>query len=141
MTTRVLIINPHGNSWGVKVRSFIESTGQVGETAPILLGDGQRQDSWISRGQGLVITEIEKSELPPMDRPLSVAERMAGVGFNPGQRADVANCKDGYAERIAEMISLREHSPDPEVKRLASIAITSLQTAQMFAVKAITWGA
>jgi hypothetical protein len=35
---------------------------------------------------------------------------------------------------------LRLQSDDPEVKRMASVAITEAQTAQMWAIKAITWG-
>lgn len=34
---------------------------------------------------------------------------------------------------------LRQLTEDPEVKRMASVAITEAQTAQMWAVKAITW--
>ena len=37
------------------------------------------------------------------------------------------------------MNDLRNVTTDNEVKRMASVAITELQTAQMWAVKAITW--
>ena len=33
----------------------------------------------------------------------------------------------------------REYTNDDEVKRMLSIAITELQSAQMWAVKAVTW--
>jgi hypothetical protein len=50
---------------------------------------------------------------PAEGRELSYGEKAVGLGFNPGA--------------------------NPEVKRMASVAITELQTAQMWAVKAITW--
>jgi len=37
------------------------------------------------------------------------------------------------------MNELRTNTTSPEVKRLASVAITEAQTAQMWAVKALTW--
>ena len=37
------------------------------------------------------------------------------------------------------MDELRQTTADPEVKRMASLAITDAQTAQMWAVKALTW--
>jgi hypothetical protein len=37
------------------------------------------------------------------------------------------------------MNALRNSSDNPDVKRMASVAITEAQTAQMWAVKAITW--
>lgn len=38
-----------------------------------------------------------------------------------------------------QMNDLRTSSSSPEVKRMASVAITEMQTAQMWAVKALTW--
>jgi hypothetical protein len=43
------------------------------------------------------------------------------------------------AAAIDQMNNFRTNSEDPEQKRLASIAITELQGAQMWAVKALTW--
>ncbi|WP_445438673.1 Acb2/Tad1 domain-containing protein [Dyadobacter fermentans] len=37
------------------------------------------------------------------------------------------------------MSELRSTTESAEVRRLASVAITELQTAQMWAVKALTW--
>jgi hypothetical protein len=37
------------------------------------------------------------------------------------------------------MNNLREKTSSQEVKRMCSIAITELQTAQMWSVKSITW--
>jgi hypothetical protein len=40
---------------------------------------------------------------------------------------------------IDEIHELRTNQPDAEIARMASIAITEIQTGQMWAVKAATW--
>ena len=74
------------------------------------------------------------------ERDLSFGEKAVGITFNPGSSHEVAKCKKEFADVIDRMNYLRIQSEDPEVKRMASIAITEAQTAQMWAVKAITWG-
>ena len=74
------------------------------------------------------------------NKELSFGEKLVGINFNPSQNHEVYNCKKEFADVIDRMNYLREQSQDPEVKRMASIAITEAQTAQMWAVKAITWG-
>jgi hypothetical protein len=71
---------------------------------------------------------------------LTFGERAIGKSFNPSNNLDVEFFKDHYAKIIDELNGMREASNDPEVKRLASVAITEAQTAQMWAVKAATWG-
>lgn len=71
--------------------------------------------------------------------PQTYGEQAVGLSFNPGGREDVTNCKTGFAALIDQMHDLRTHSENPEQKRLASVAITELQGAQMWAVKALTW--
>lgn len=73
------------------------------------------------------------------DRPLTPGEKAVGLTFNPGGREDVDACKRGFAAEIDRMHQLRENTDDQEQARLASIAITELQGAQMWAVKALTW--
>jgi hypothetical protein len=80
---------------------------------------------------------MESDTVP--NRPLSFGEKAVGITFNPGQSHEVHKCKKEFADVIDRMNYLREQSFDPEVKRMASIAITEAQTAQMWAVKAITW--
>ena len=72
-------------------------------------------------------------------RPLSFGEKAVGLSFNPGGSHEVDKCKKEFADVIDRMNYLRERSDNPEVKRMASVAITEAQTAQMWAVKAITW--
>jgi hypothetical protein len=72
-------------------------------------------------------------------RDLSFGEKAVGISFNPSSSHEVNKCKKEFADVIDRMNYLRLQSDDAEVKRMASIAITEAQTAQMWAVKAITW--
>lgn len=72
-------------------------------------------------------------------RELTYGERAVGLTFNPSGDDAVANCKKEYATVIDRMNNLRNETSDPEVKRMCSVAITEAQTAQMWAVKALTW--
>lgn len=72
-------------------------------------------------------------------REMTFGEKAVGLTFNPGGNADVDACKREFAAVIDRMNNFRSTSDNPEVKRMASVAITEAQTAQMWAVKAITW--
>lgn len=73
-------------------------------------------------------------------RGLTFGEKAVGLTFNPSGDSAVTTIKKYYAQIIDDMNSLRsDPSASPESKRLFSIAITEAQTAQMWAVKAITW--
>jgi hypothetical protein len=72
-------------------------------------------------------------------RELTYGEKAVGLTFNPSNDDSVAQCKAEFACVIDRMNILRMTSSNDEVKRMASIAITEAQTAQMWAVKAITW--
>lgn len=71
---------------------------------------------------------------------LTFGQKACGVGFNPGGREDVDLIKRKFAELVD---LLNEHrlfdDSSPEARRMLSIAITEAQTAQMWAVKAVTW--
>lgn len=66
-------------------------------------------------------------------------QKAVGTSFNPSGDDAVARCKAQFAACIDTMNDLRNSTTDTEVKRMASVAITEAQTAQMWAVKAITW--
>ena len=66
-------------------------------------------------------------------------EKAVELTFHPHNNDDVHKCKRAFASIIDNMNHLREITKNAEVKRMASIAITEAQTAQMWAVKAITW--
>lgn len=66
-------------------------------------------------------------------------QKAVGLAFNPSGDDAVSKCKQIFAEAIDQMHELRSSSDSNEVKRMASVAITEAQAAQMWAVKAITW--
>lgn len=70
---------------------------------------------------------------------LTFGQKAVGLSFNPSGTDAVYECKQGFADVIDQMNDLREQSDNPEVKRMAALAITYAQTAQMWAVKALTW--
>ena len=70
---------------------------------------------------------------------MTYGEKAVGLTFNPSNDDAVAQCKQEFAAVIDRMNDLRNQTDNAEVKRMTSIAITEAQTAQMWAVKAITW--
>lgn len=73
-------------------------------------------------------------------RELTYGEKAVGLTFNQSGDSAVKTIKGYYAQIIDDMNSLRsDPNATAEQKRLYSIAITEAQTAQMWAVKAITW--
>jgi len=77
------------------------------------------------------------------ERELTYGEKAVGLTFNPSEGSEigdhVASIKSLAAQFIDTCHNLRERSDNPEVKRMYSVAITEAQTAQMWAVKAVTW--
>lgn len=72
-------------------------------------------------------------------RELTYGEKAVGIKFNPSGEGIVDSTKQNIATIIDALDTCRSETEDGEQKRLASIAITELQTAQMWAVKAFTW--
>lgn len=72
---------------------------------------------------------------------LTFGQMAVGASFNPSGSDAVNNCKQLFAACIDQMHALRETTESADVKRMASVAITEAQTAQMWAVKALTWRA
>ena len=72
-------------------------------------------------------------------REMTFGEQAVGLKFNPGGDPAVAECKAEFAKVIDRMHALRVATLSMEVARMASVAITEAQTAQMWAVKALTW--
>lgn len=73
-------------------------------------------------------------------RELTFGKEAVGISFNPSQDPLVRELKMEYARVIDRLHRLRGMTEDQEVKRLCSVAITEAQGAQMWAVKAATWG-
>lgn len=73
-------------------------------------------------------------------RSLTFGEKAVGLTFNPSGDADVQEVKQIFAELIDKLALARAvDGISPDKARLFSVAITEAQTAQMWAVKAITW--
>lgn len=65
-------------------------------------------------------------------------QKAVGLSFNPGGNPAVNAYKQSFASVIDSLYELRNAATDAETHHLASVAITQAQTAQMWAVKAIT---
>lgn len=72
--------------------------------------------------------------------PLDFGQRAVGISFNPSQHPLVNDIKVASAELINLLNNARASTADPDEKRMYSVAITEAQTAQMWGVKAATWG-
>lgn len=70
---------------------------------------------------------------------LTYGQRAVGLTFNPSGNSAVQAIKEAYAHIIDNLNDARALTEDGEQKRLYSVAITEAQTAQMWAVKALTW--
>jgi hypothetical protein len=139
MTTQVIVKSPRPNHLAVKVEA-LDPTDYDRVFSTEVLGDGDSTARfYVHSGSMLRITEVPKEDVLPSARELTFGEKAVGQNLNPSGDAAVANCKDEFAVVIDRMHRLRDNTNDPEVKRMASIAITEAQTAQMWAVKALTW--
>jgi hypothetical protein len=73
------------------------------------------------------------------EREMTFGEKACGVPFNPGGNLEVGILKRNYAYLVDALNDRRNNTSDKEVARMLSVAITELQTSQMWAVKAVTW--
>lgn len=71
-------------------------------------------------------------------KQLTYGQKLVNTNFNPSELESVGICKKNIATVIDQLNDLREKTESPETKRLCSIAITELQGAQMWTVKALT---
>ena len=74
-----------------------------------------------------------------MEAELTYGEKAVGLTFNPSGDEKVAVIKKAYAGVIDTLNDLRTEVGPGEKGRLLSVAITEAQTAQMWAVKGITF--
>lgn len=77
-----------------------------------------------------------------LNRELTFGEKACGVSFNPGGRPEVDSIKYQFAALVDDLHDRRLLAGlenKKETVRMLSIAITEAQTAQMWAVKAVTW--
>lgn len=97
-------------------------------------------------GEPLTIRMPEQDERAPLQKlehldgsPKTFGEKAVGLVFNPAGLDEVTEAKAEAAMLIDRANDLRQGSESPEVKRMASLAITHAQEAQMWLVKAQTW--
>jgi hypothetical protein len=72
-------------------------------------------------------------------REMTYGEKAVGLTFNPSGDEKVQEVKELYAKIIDICNELRVDAGQGEKGRLLSVAITEAQTAQMWAVKGITY--
>ncbi|MFA5993348.1 MAG: hypothetical protein WC823_00140 [Parcubacteria group bacterium] len=70
-------------------------------------------------------------------RELTFGEKAVGLTFNPSGSTLVDIIKRNYAG-IIDHLNIEREGATPDKARLCSVAITEAQTAQMWAVKAVT---
>lgn len=83
--------------------------------------------------------------------PITYGQKAVGLSFNPGNNPDVQSIKAAYAGLIDNLKTMLDAEPtygavgNPEMRvysekgQLFIEAIRQAQTAQMWAVKAVTW--
>lgn len=72
-------------------------------------------------------------------RESTFGEKACGVSFNPEGNQDVDAIKRSFAAIVDDLHQRFRATENGEIKRMLYIAITEAQTAQMWAVKAVTW--
>ncbi len=76
------------------------------------------------------------------ERELTFGEKAVGLTFNPSKDSKVDEVKRLYAQIIDLLNDERDAAPknDNQKIRHLALAITDAETAQMRAVKGLTWG-
>lgn len=72
-------------------------------------------------------------------REMTYGEKAVGLTFNPSGDTNVQKLKELYAQIIDLCNAIRSEAGQGEKGRLLSVAITEAQTAQMWAVKGVTY--
>jgi hypothetical protein len=73
------------------------------------------------------------------DQKLTFGQKAVGINFNPSGDDAIGQCKQRFADSIDQLNEISYFTENEEIKRLCSVAITEIQTAQMGAIKALTW--
>lgn len=154
-TCEVQILAPHLNPFfsrpikikEVDVRWITEDFKQYIEVRPQtdtkqhLAGDECWCKPLIDRDNGrpIIIHKERDMDDSTAVRELTFGERAVGLTFNPSNKLEVQSIKEQFASLLDNLNEQRNATEDGEVKRMLSVAITEAQTAQMWAVKAVTW--
>lgn len=92
-----------------------------------------------SKIDSLLWVEPHTASAANPDRELSYGERAVGLKFNPGGNPQVYSVKSKIGNMIDALHLISENSDNDGQKKICEIAITELQTAQMWTVKALTF--
>ena len=84
---------------------------------------------------------VHPSDNSGSGRTPTFGEEAVGLTFNPSGRPDVDECKRAFASEIDRMVDITQSTLKPRQRAAAEAAIMFMQTAQMWAVKALTWKA
>lgn len=128
MTTKVTVAANHG--WPVDVTPVSRTGGAV--AAMQRVPANETRDFYVHDGQDLIIREVQ-----PADQAQTEGQYRVGATFNPSASGAV----DLIKMRAAELIDfLQPIAKDPAHPggRCASIAMTEIESAAMWAVKAVT---
>ena len=66
---------------------------------------------------------------------MTLGETRVGIDFNPGGNKRIECLKAGFADLIDQVAGLDDHG-DGELRRLKAVAMTEIEGAAMWAVKA-----
>lgn len=83
--------------------------------------------------------ELEGKQMEKTYGQKVVGQKVVGISFNPSNDNAVDRLKQICANAIDEINSFRQETESHKAKNYSEIAIEHLMTAQMWAVKAITW--
>jgi hypothetical protein len=75
-----------------------------------------------------------------VERDMTLGERRCHIGFNPSSDDKIGTFKRMMADAIDYMNNESNATSDPEAKRCFALAMTELETAQMYGVKGIAKG-
>jgi hypothetical protein len=74
------------------------------------------------------------------EREMTLGEKRCHIGFNPSADDKIGTFKRMMADAIDYMNNESNATTDPEAKRVFALAMTELETAQMYGVKGIAKG-
>jgi len=73
------------------------------------------------------------------EKELTQGQKLCGVNFNPTQDPVIADIKQRYADIADLLVKTAEESDSTGKQHALMLALNELVTAQMWAIKAVTW--
>lgn len=120
-------------SHNTPVRVEIRDSGRLMNVDLLEPKDGERSYHCTTTREVRLIDQVLKNP----DAPMTEGEHRVGVSFNPSASLDVDEIKRRVAIMIDDLNVIASNRAHPGA-RCASIAMTELESAAMWAVKAVT---